>query len=161
MFAMFGFLEFRSVSVRRRAVMRQWSAPREQRSFLAPAIIGVCLWLSFPTGTAFQDMTSLVAGAEAAAGRWSAVVERSVAGSVHQAEMPFAGSATTAAISGAGFKASGIGAVAFRTKNGSAEETPDEAASSTSPPWRRPNHSTPVPCSTAPPPCWCRNWTRT
>lgn len=126
MFTMFGFLEFRSVSVRRRAVMRQWSAPREQRSFLAPAIIGVCLWLSFPTGTAFQDMTSLVAGAEAAAGRWSAVVERSVAGSVHQAEMPFAGSATTAAISGAGFKASGIGAVAFRTKNGSAEETPDE-----------------------------------
>jgi spore germination cell wall hydrolase CwlJ-like protein len=107
--------------------MRQWSAPREERSFLAPAVIGICLWLGFPTGTAYQDMTSLVSGSEAATQRWSAVVERSVAGSVHQAEMPFADdSVRTAAISGAGFKTSGIGAVAFRGKSGVAEETPDE-----------------------------------
>ena len=106
--------------------MRQWSAPREQRSFLAPVILGICLWLSFPTGTAFQDMTSLVSGSEAATQRWSAVVEKSVAGSVHQAEMPFTDSVATGAISGAGFNTPGIGAVAFRTKNGSGEETPDE-----------------------------------
>jgi spore germination cell wall hydrolase CwlJ-like protein len=107
--------------------MRQWSAPREQRSFLTPAIIGFCLWLGFPTGTAYQDMTSLVSGSEAATHRWSAVVEKSVAGSVHQAEMPFADdNVKTAAISGAGFKAPGIGAVAFRGKSGIVEETPDE-----------------------------------
>lgn len=107
--------------------MRQWSAPREQRSFVAPLVIGFFLWLGFPTGTAFQDMTSFVSGSEAAAGRWSAVVERSVAGSVHQAEMPFADGLKTAAISGAGFRAPGIGAVAFTGKSGIAEETPDEA----------------------------------
>jgi len=113
--------------VRSRKVMRQWSAPREQRSFLAPAVLGMLLWLGFPTGTAYQDMTSLVSGSEAATQRWSAVVEKSVAGSVHQAEMPFADdSVSTAAISGAGFRAPGIGAVAFRGKNGMLEETPDE-----------------------------------
>ena len=91
----FGILAFRRVVVRPRRVMRQWSAPRDQRSFLAPAIIGVCIWLGFPTGTAYQDMTSLVSGSEAATQRWSAVVERSVAGSVHQAEMPFANDTPT------------------------------------------------------------------
>jgi len=123
----FGILAFRRVFVRSRRVMRQWSAPRDQRSFLAPAIIGICIWLGFPTGTAYQDMTSLVSGSEAATHRWSAVVERSVAGSVHQAEMPFTNdSLSTASISGAGFNAPGIGAIAFRGKAGAMEETPDE-----------------------------------
>lgn len=110
-----------------RQVMRQWSAPRQKRSFLAPLVLAVALWIGFPTGTAYQDMTSLVAGTEAATQRWSAVVERSVAGSIQQAEMPFADSdLATASISGAGVSIPSIGKVAFRTKEGVETDTPDE-----------------------------------
>src|SRR5690606_20493808 len=77
---------------------------------------------------AYQDMTSLVSGAEAGAPRWNAVVERAVAGSVHQAEMPFVdGDLKTASISGAGVAIPGIGEVAFRTKDGADAGSPDEA----------------------------------
>ena len=111
-----------------RKVMRQWSAPRQKRSFPALFVICMALWLGFPTGTAYQDMTSLVSGLEAGAPRWNAVVERSVAGSVHQAEMPFVDSGLkTASISGAGVAIPGIGEVAFRAEGGTEAATPDEA----------------------------------
>jgi spore germination cell wall hydrolase CwlJ-like protein len=107
--------------------MRQLPAPRVERSFFTPLIIGLGLWIGFPTGLAMQDIPSLIAGADATGQRWSAVVERSVAGSVHSAEMPFVDdSLTTGSISGAGLKAPGIGEVAFRTKGGTEAETPDE-----------------------------------
>ncbi|WP_163269191.1 cell wall hydrolase [Chelativorans alearense] len=83
------------------------------------------MWIGFPTVAAYQDMTSLIANQEGA-NRWAAVIERSVAGSVHQAEMPFASAdAKLGAISGSGVAAPGIGEVAFRTK-GKAAATPDE-----------------------------------
>jgi hypothetical protein len=108
--------------------MRQWSAPRQKRSFLAQLVIGFALWIGFPTAAAYQDMTSLVSGLEAGAPRWNAVVERSVAGSVHQAEMPFSdGDLKTGSISGAGVAIPGIGEVAFRAKAGAEAATPDEA----------------------------------
>src|SRR5690606_41709338 len=109
-------------------MMRQWTAPRQKRSFLAPFVIGIAMWLGFPTGAGFQDMTSLVAGSEAATPRWSAVVEKSVAGAVQQADMPFANDdLPTGAISGAGVAVHGIGNVAFRTKNGVDSESPEVA----------------------------------
>jgi len=111
-----------------RRMMRQWTAPRQKRSFLAPFVIGIAMWLGFPTGAGFQDMTSLVAGSEAATPRWSAVVEKSVAGAVQQADMPFANdNLPTGAISGAGVAVPGIGKVAFRTKYGVDTDSPDEA----------------------------------
>jgi hypothetical protein len=59
--------------------------------------------------------------------RWSGFVEKSVAGSVHSAEMAFVdGDIATGSISGSGLNAPGIGAVAFKGKGGSASGTPDE-----------------------------------
>ncbi len=97
------------------------------RSFLSPLLVGLGLWLSFPTVTAFQDMTSMVSGLEGQKVRWAAFVEKSVAGSVHAAEMPFVdGDAVTGSISGSGVEMPGIGKVAFRGKRGIAADTPDE-----------------------------------
>lgn len=120
-------LRFGEWFVRERRVMRQLPAPQVERSFLAPLLLGIGIWIGFPTGLAMQDITSMVVGAETSNHRWSTVVERSVAGSVHSAEMPFVDSSlTTGSISGAGLNAPGIGEVAFRTKGNAAAETPDE-----------------------------------
>jgi spore germination cell wall hydrolase CwlJ-like protein len=107
-------------------VRQRRKVSRQERSLLPSIVIGLGLWLGFPTAVAYQDMVSLVAGQEAGA-RWTAVVERAVAGSVHKAEMPFANSdIPTSSISGAGLSAPGIGEVAFRTKGKSGNAT-DEA----------------------------------
>ncbi len=77
---------------------------------------------------AHQDMAGLVSGEEGTGPRWAAYVEKSVAGSIHQAEMPFVdGDLKTGSISGSGMDAPGIGAVAFRGKKGFTGTTPDEA----------------------------------
>jgi spore germination cell wall hydrolase CwlJ-like protein len=114
--------------VHRRLVMQRLAAAiQSKRSFLPPFIIGLGIWIGFPTPAAFQDMGSLISGTETASARWSAFVEKSVAGSVHAAEMPFAeANLPTGSISGAGVAAPGIGDVSFRAKNGSAGDTPDE-----------------------------------
>ncbi len=96
------------------------------RSFAAPLVVGLGIWLGFPTPAAYQDMTSLVSGLESSAQRWNAFVERSAAGSIHSAEMPFVDATVTASISGGGVSMPGVGTVAFRGK-GEASETPDEA----------------------------------
>jgi spore germination cell wall hydrolase CwlJ-like protein len=114
--------------VHRRLVTRLIAATsRDKRSFLSPFIIGLCIWIGFPTVAAYQDMASLVSGTEASSARWNSFVEKSVAGSVHAAEMPFVDAdITTASISGSGIAAPGIGPVSFRSKGGVASETPDE-----------------------------------
>ena len=74
----------------RRLVTRRVAATsRDKRSFLSPFIIGLGIWIGFPTVAAYQDMASLVSGIEAPSARWNAFVEKSAAGSVHAAEMPF------------------------------------------------------------------------
>ena len=97
-------------------------------SILPRLLVGLGLWIGFPTSVAYQDMMSLVSGLESGAGtRWNAYVERAVAGSVHAAELPFADQdATAGAISGAGVSTSAVGKVAFRGK-ASANPVPDEA----------------------------------
>jgi spore germination cell wall hydrolase CwlJ-like protein len=96
------------------------------RSYLSPVVIGLGLWVGFPTVAAYQDMTSMVSGLEGRNARWAAFVEKSVAGSVHAAEMPFANGDVTGSISGAGVDMPGVGKIAFRGKGGQAG-TPDEA----------------------------------
>ena len=98
----------------------------DKRSVLSPLVVGLGIWLAFPTATAYQDMTSLVSGLATPAARWSTFIEKSVAGSVHAAEMPFADSATRLPLSGSGVEAPGIGSIAFRGKSGVAGEVPDE-----------------------------------
>src|SRR5690606_24863684 len=91
-----------SGSVHRRLVMRRKAATsRDKRSFLSPFILGLGIWIGFPTVAALQDMASLVSGVEGEGARWNAFVEKSAAGSVHAAKMPFAdGDVTTASMSG-------------------------------------------------------------
>lgn len=112
----------------RRLVMRRLRAVtgRDKRSFLSPLIIGLGIWIGFPTVAAYQDMASLVSGSESQGTRWNGFVERSVAGSVHAAEMPFTDSNITGSISGSGMSAAGIGEVSFRGKGG-ASDIPDES----------------------------------
>ena len=77
-------------SVLRRVDWRQLhAARRNRRSFLPSVIIGLGIWIGFPTVAAFQDMQSLVSGSEGSNARWNAFVETAVAGSTHAAEMPF------------------------------------------------------------------------
>lgn len=94
---------------------------------MGPTVIGLGIWLGFPTMAAYQDISSFVSGHETDT-RWTAVIERSVAGSVHQAEMPFFDpNARLGSVSGSGLSAPGVGDVAFRSKSKFAEPTPDEA----------------------------------
>ena len=89
--------------------------------------MGLGIWIGFPTTAAYQDMASMISGSEGQAARWNGYVEKSVAGSVHVAEMPFADADLAAgSLSGAGVAAPRIGAVAFRAAKGSGAETPDE-----------------------------------
>ncbi|PHP67066.1 cell wall hydrolase [Zhengella mangrovi] len=102
-------------------------AAHRHQSLLTPLVLGLAAWIAFPVIGAQQDVTAFVSGLESGKARWSAVVEKSVAGSTHAAEMPFANDdVVTGSISGAGLRARGIGDVAFRGKGGKAPETPDE-----------------------------------
>ncbi len=97
------------------------------RSLLSPVVIGLSIWIGFPTVSAHQDIASLVSGLSAPGERWDAYIEKSAAGSVQQADMHFsADSSVTASISGAGLNVPGVGQVAFLSKNGAANEIPDE-----------------------------------
>ena len=101
------------------------AASRDKRSFLSPFIIGLGIWIGFPTAAAYQDMASLVSGIEGDGTRWNAFVEKAAAGSVVAAEMPFVDAdATTASMSGSGITAPGIGKVSLRSKI--ANPIPDE-----------------------------------
>lgn len=72
-------------------------------------------------------MTSFIAGQGKGDARWASYIEKSAAGSVHQAEMPFLDEDARAGVSGSGVSAPGVGTVAFRTKGGGADVSPDEA----------------------------------
>ncbi len=97
------------------------------QSLATPIVFGCAVWIFSPTSVAYQDMASLISGAESSGERWNSVLEKSVAGSVHKAEMTFVDDRlTTGSISGAGIKAAGIGAVAFRGKAAALDAAPDE-----------------------------------
>jgi spore germination cell wall hydrolase CwlJ-like protein len=92
-----------------------------------PLVIGLGIWLTFPTAVAYQDMASMVSGIEQASSRWNGYVEKAAAGSVHAAEMPFVDAGmSTGSISGSGLQAAGLGTVAFRGKGVAADAGPDE-----------------------------------
>jgi len=90
-------------------------------------VIGLGIWIGFPTVAAYQDIQSFISGAESTNARWAAYVEPSVAGSTHAAEMPFLDAgAATGSISGSGMSVPGIGPVALRGKGVAAGAAPDE-----------------------------------
>jgi len=101
------------------------AAGREKRSLLSPLLIGAAIWIGFPTSAAYQDMQSLVSGLEGQSTRWNSFLEKSAAGSVHAAEMPFVDAdIKTSSIAGSGIAAPGIGKVSLRAKI--ANPIPDE-----------------------------------
>jgi spore germination cell wall hydrolase CwlJ-like protein len=103
------------------------AARRNEHSVLPSVVIGLGIWIGFPTVAAYQDMQSMISGAESAGARWNSFVETAVAGSTHAAEMPFVDAGlASGSISGSGMDAPGIGAVALRGKGVAAQATPDE-----------------------------------
>lgn len=110
----------------RKTVSRRPAAAARGSNFLSSLLVGAAIFLGFPTVAAYQDMASYVAGLDRAGDRWNAVIERSVAGSVHEAEMPFVDRTVTGTISGSGIKSDRLGSVAFKSKHGAANEVPDE-----------------------------------
>jgi spore germination cell wall hydrolase CwlJ-like protein len=123
-----GSVAFWSVFVHRRLVERlRTAADGRSRSLFSPLVVGLAIWVGFPSPTAYQDMTSLVSGLESPSTRWNAYIEKSAAGSVQAADMPFADSGiVTGSLSGAGVELPGVGTVAFRSKSGVVGDTPDE-----------------------------------
>lgn len=106
--------------------MHRRSFARPVRFSATPFIVGLGILVASPTPAAFQDMASLVSGAERSSQRWAGFVEKSAAGSVHKAEMPFVDATVTGSVSGGGRFAPGLGVVAL--KGGPViEDTPDEA----------------------------------
>jgi spore germination cell wall hydrolase CwlJ-like protein len=112
--------------VARELASRPSAAPARKSSLLSILLVGTGFWFGFPTVVAYQDMASYVSGAGKPEVRWGAVLEKSVAGSTHVAELPFVDASMTGSISGAGLKLDGVGDVAFRAKNGTVGEVPDE-----------------------------------
>lgn len=92
----------------------------------AVAALGLGLLVGFPNVIAYQDMSGMITGADAGGVRWNAVVEKSVAGSVQSANMPFIDTASTGSISGGGVKVAGIGKIAFEGKASKRNPRPDE-----------------------------------
>jgi spore germination cell wall hydrolase CwlJ-like protein len=105
---------------------RPSAAPARKSSLLSVLLVGTGFWFGFPTVVAYQDMASYVSGVGAPDARWGAVIEKAVAGSTHAAELPFVDTSVTGSISGAGLTLDGVGEVAFRAKNGTVGEVPDE-----------------------------------
>ncbi|TPI37017.1 cell wall hydrolase [Mesorhizobium sp. B3-1-6] len=109
-----------------RRVSLRLAAAAVASSFLPPLVLGLGIWIGFPSAVAYQDMASLISGLESSNTRWNAYIEKSAAGSVHAAEMPFVDSLTTGSLSGSGVDLPGVGTVAFRGKGNVAGATPDE-----------------------------------
>lgn len=97
-----------------------------RRELVGPALLGLAMLMGFPTTIALQDMTSMITGADANTTRWGAFVQKSVAGSVQAADMPFVDrSIATGSISGGGVTVPGVGKVAF-AERGVRVVVPDE-----------------------------------
>jgi spore germination cell wall hydrolase CwlJ-like protein len=99
--------------------------PSRDHALLSPFVLGLAIWIGFPTVLARQDILSLLSDSPGA--RWDTYIERSAAGSVQRAEIRFtSGNASAQSLSSAGIRVPGIGQVAFLSKNGVASSIPDE-----------------------------------
>jgi spore germination cell wall hydrolase CwlJ-like protein len=111
---------------------RSYRLGRGTHGLAAPAILGAAVYFFTPTMVAFQDISSLIRGAEAGAPRWAEYMVQTPAGSLHKAETPFVDpSLVTGGIKSAGVEVPGLGRIAFtggdrREKLGIADPNPDE-----------------------------------
>ncbi len=69
-------------------------------AWMAPAIIGLALYLGFPSSAAYADLATFLSGINRGGERWRMYMTPSPAGSIHEAEMVFADPVTTGALDG-------------------------------------------------------------
>ncbi|MBX3596908.1 MAG: cell wall hydrolase [Rhizobiaceae bacterium] len=121
------------------------SVARRQPALRSSLLLGFAFLLAFPTVGGRQDIAGLIAGDDSGIARWAGYVQKSAAGSVHQAEMPFFDpSLAPDSLSGGGLKAPGLGTVALRSVRKGSEKTPDESRVNSSEKMGRVLHIQPV-----------------
>ncbi|WP_065372684.1 cell wall hydrolase [Ensifer adhaerens] len=69
-------------------------------AWMAPAIIGLALYLGFPSVAAYADLATFLSGINRGGERWRMYMTPSPAGSIHEVEMVFADPITTGALDG-------------------------------------------------------------
>ncbi|WP_179875410.1 cell wall hydrolase [Sinorhizobium sp. BJ1] len=94
----------------------------------APAIIGLAIFLGFPSVAAYSDLATFLSGVNRGDGeRWRMYLTRSPAGSVHDVDMVFADPITTGGLDGgAGMTLPDGRRVALTAESKHHEGTPDE-----------------------------------
>ncbi|MBX4907998.1 MULTISPECIES: cell wall hydrolase [Rhizobium] len=113
-------------------VLRRKSPSRSKlrllpENWVSPVIFGLAGWLIFPSVASHADLATMLAGLDREGESWRMVLTNSPAGSIHQAELAFAGPAATGSIaSGAGMVLPDGRKVAFTAKDKGHEDTPDE-----------------------------------
>ena len=69
-------------------------------AWLAPALIGLAVYIGFPTVAAYSDLATFLSGINRGGERWRMYMTPSPAGSIHEVEMVFADPITTGALDG-------------------------------------------------------------
>lgn len=69
-------------------------------AWAAPAMIGIAIFLSFPSAVAYSDLATFLSGINRGGERWRMYLTQSPAGSLHEVEMVFADPITTGALDG-------------------------------------------------------------
>lgn len=111
--------------MRQNSVGRAVNRPRNS-SCASIALFASLIFFGTPSVLGYQDMASLISGSEGASGRTQSIIRPSAAGSIQQADMPYDSDMTTGSIDGGGIEAPGIGKIAFSSKSGQSDATPDE-----------------------------------
>ncbi|PLU02473.1 cell wall hydrolase [Sinorhizobium medicae] len=92
----------------------------------APAMIGLAIFLGFPSAAAYSDIATFLSGINRGGERWRTYLTQSPAGSLHEVEMVFTDPVTTGALDGgAGMTLPDGGRVAL-TAESKHHGTPDE-----------------------------------
>jgi spore germination cell wall hydrolase CwlJ-like protein len=100
--------------------------PLLPKNWTSPAVFGFCAWLIFPSPAAHADLAGLLAGLDDGGSNWRMVLTNSPAGSLHQAELAFGGSAATGVASDGGMQLPDGRRVAFLSKEKGSDPLPDE-----------------------------------
>ncbi|HEV7322377.1 MAG TPA: cell wall hydrolase [Ensifer sp.] len=69
-------------------------------AWIAPAVIGLALYLGFPSAAAYADLATFLSGINRGGERWRMYMTPSPAGSIHEVEMVFTDPMTTGALDG-------------------------------------------------------------
>ncbi|WP_425348808.1 cell wall hydrolase [Pararhizobium antarcticum] len=101
--------------------------PLSLRKWATPLLLGIGIFIGFPSVSAHADLATFIAGINRGGERWRMYMTRSPAGSLHEVEMVFNDPITTGALGdGAGFDLPGGGKVSLTAETKSADPLTDE-----------------------------------